>query len=162
MFKKSCPYWFYTMKNLHDFLDIPKVQFAKCETPVYLREVSWVQLHTVCQRSLVHIDFIQLKDDKTFWTSRKCSLHSVVVFVIALICRCQYFAEKWDVFFIMKFVRYKQFVLVSSDPIKKWLYLGIYEPVMWIRFWTKPDPGFRTSNEGRFLKFYKMNIIDTF
>ena len=29
-------------------------------------------------------------------------------------------------------------------------------------FKKKPDPGLCTSNEGRFLKFYKINILDNF
>ena len=34
---------------------------------------------------------------------------------------------------------------------------------MRIRFWPKtPDPGLSTSNEGRFLKVFKANILDNF
>ena len=33
---------------------------------------------------------------------------------------------------------------------------------MWINFWQETDSGLCTSNEGRFLKFYKTNILDNF
>ena len=43
----------------------------------------------------------------------------------------------------------------------KYAILKRHNPGMRIRLWPKkPDPGLCTSNEGRFLKVYRMNILD--
>ena len=40
--------------------------------------------------------------------------------------------------------------------------VGVYIPGKSIQLWPKPDPGLCTSNEGRFLKAYWINMLDNF
>ena len=55
-----------------------------------------------------------------------------------------------------------------SSPYFLQVKLNYYESiplvstVMWIRFWPKPGSRALYLNEGRFLKFYKLNILDIF